>query len=535
MGEAELVMAIDGVAKEFGCHSFKKTMETRLLCIPGGPPAASSYKRLGQSLGTIASTYVRDDVHGQHLASRVCALLDPSDSNFDVLCARFNPNVYPPSSIDYEELVPGYVDYAGKAPKFLACVPYLVAAVVHHLPFLRSVLPWNHPIWESRLITQGYCTPESVLSLVKENGILLGRGFCEITGMRSTGVPLYIKTNRKLDQILDDQSEQKEMIDQVESNTRGMATRLHEVATNVTALMGVMKYVQCSLSFPFSLYIYLFSHIAHLISLMSLSLIFYLLPTFCRGTSDTALMELMAGPNRGAFAAEVAAIVLQQLQSSGGFVGNSSNHSNNHNNNNNSNNENDQDNQNDHDDDVGDGVIDLSTYKALEQRACDKITWKVFTRSSILSLVENAVDLSKKTVAVLWERWFFSDVSKPNKPIPPWRSLKEFDFIQGSSYRKAKKIINDMLILLAAETLLPKRPIGQLSITAAEVLLNKGVELVVTRYLEKKTQLGFDKVTRPARILSMSMLTFYDYVNVGGLERKQEKEKAKDAQILAED
>ena len=24
MGEAELVMAIDGVAKEFGCHSFKK-------------------------------------------------------------------------------------------------------------------------------------------------------------------------------------------------------------------------------------------------------------------------------------------------------------------------------------------------------------------------------------------------------------------------------------------------------------------------------------------------------------------------------
>ena len=79
LGEQDLVSAIGGVAKEFGCHSFKKTTETRLLCIPEGPPVTSSLMRVGQGLGTVTSTYVRDDIYGQELASRICALLDPSD------------------------------------------------------------------------------------------------------------------------------------------------------------------------------------------------------------------------------------------------------------------------------------------------------------------------------------------------------------------------------------------------------------------------------------------------------------------------
>ena len=252
MSEQALVEAIGGLAREFGAHSFKKHTETRLTTIPGGPPVTSSLIRVGQGLGTVQSTYVRDDIHAQDFCSRICALLDPSDSNFDILPARFNPNVYP-SGIDYEQLVPGHRDYVDKAPKFLGCLPYLVAAVVNQLPFLRSQLPSNHPLWQSRLWISGYCTPGHHLSLVKENGLLLGRGVCDVTGMRSTGVPLYVGQNRKLDLIMGVQDEQKEIIDQVESNTRVLGQAVNKVSSDVTTLLGVMRYDQSFICFPESL------------------------------------------------------------------------------------------------------------------------------------------------------------------------------------------------------------------------------------------------------------------------------------------
>ena len=207
------------------------------------------------------STYVRDDIYGQKFCSRICAILDPSDSNFDVLPARFNPNVYSPTSIDYEQIIPGYCDYAEKAPKFLGCLPYLVAAVVHQLPFLQVHLPGNHPLWESRFFCSGYCSPGHSLSLMKDDGILLGRGVCAVTGMRSTGVPLFVGQNRKLDSIITVQEEQKDMIDQVESNTRVMGQTLSQVSSDVSAMVGIMRYDQSFISL--SSLSYRSSHFAH--------------------------------------------------------------------------------------------------------------------------------------------------------------------------------------------------------------------------------------------------------------------------------
>lgn len=240
--EQELVEAVGGVAKEFGCHSYKKHTETRLTTIPGGPPITSSLIRVGQNLGAVESRYVRDDLYGQNLASRICSLLDPSDSNFDVLPARFNPNVISANTIDYRSFVPGYEDYEKRAPKFLGCLPYLVAAVVHHLPFLEASLPRNHPFFDSIFYTQGYATRGHNLSLLRDEGILLGRGNCEVTGMRSTGVPLYIKQNRKLDDLQTTADEQKEIIDQVETTTRGMDNKLSKLSSDVERLVDVIRY-----------------------------------------------------------------------------------------------------------------------------------------------------------------------------------------------------------------------------------------------------------------------------------------------------
>jgi len=240
-GEQHLVEAIGGYAKEFGCHSFKKHTETRLTTIPGGPPITSSLIRVGQNLGAIESRYVRDDLYGQDLCSRICACLDPSDSNFDILPARFNPNVINLSSIDYANLIPGYNDFVAKAPQFLGCLPYLLASLVYQIHFLRAVLPTNHPLWDSHVMTGGYVTEGHPSSLLKEDGVLTGRGRCEITGMRSTGVPMYIQQNRKLDELILTVNEQKDMIDQVETNTRLFGQELSTLSNNFTTIVGAMR------------------------------------------------------------------------------------------------------------------------------------------------------------------------------------------------------------------------------------------------------------------------------------------------------
>lgn len=216
LGE-DLIQAIDGVAEDFGCHSAKKLAETRLTTMPGGPPVTSALMRCGQTLN-VQGKYVRDDVYGNEICSRVAAGFDTDDTKFGALPARFNPNVYPPGSIDYRALVPGYDDYVASAPSFVACIPYYVAAVVHHHDWLEQNLAREglarHDFFDSLYYTQGFASLNTENSLRKPNGILLGEDVCEITNMRSTGVPLWIRQQKRVE-VLTDQAEV--LADRVES------------------------------------------------------------------------------------------------------------------------------------------------------------------------------------------------------------------------------------------------------------------------------------------------------------------------------
>ena len=234
---------------------------------------------------------------------------------------------------------------------------------------------------------------------------------------------------------------------------------------------------------------------------------------------------------------------MEELRSNGALLDNGSssnhNHNNNHNHNHNQDGNHHQDgnhNQDgDDDDDIEGEGDDLLAYKEKERRAFEGVVWKLFSRNSKLSKVSAALDIAKKTVAVLWHRWHFADESNPSQPVPPWRSLDPSDFVQQSNYRKGKVIINEIMQLLAENKQLPKQPVGKGTVTAAETLLDTGVAHIVARYLAKKRALGFKKVSQPANVLSMSFISFYDIVNVKGLEKKKEKEKERDAQVAAEE
>jgi len=235
------------------------------------------------------------------------------------------------------------------------------------------------------------------------------------------------------------------------------------------------------------------------------------------------LYDLITGPNRADFAQEVAALVMQQLSSGGYLSANTNTTSRHHEDNSNRHDDHNNDNDNDDNeyDDGEDSCSNLVVYREKEKKA-DKRKWNLFTRGGKMSLVDTPVDLSKKTVSVLWRRWHFSDESATN-PVPPWRRLVQSDFIQGSNYRKGKVIIDELLKMLAADRLLPKKAIGQLSPSAADELLDKGVAQLVERYLEKKRELGYSNVKGPANCLSMSFISFYDIVNVKGLTKKEQK------------
>lgn len=165
--------------------------------MPAGPPVTSSLIRCGQNLKGVQDTYVRDDIYSGEFCSRVCAHYDTSDPEFGTLPARFNPDIYPQGSIDYTELVPGYDYYKEDAPRFLGCIPYLVAAVVYHHSWLEANLPNNNEFFSSRYYNAGWSDIDNRRgnSLRKEKGILLGSMLCPNTNMRATGVPLHISQN----------------------------------------------------------------------------------------------------------------------------------------------------------------------------------------------------------------------------------------------------------------------------------------------------------------------------------------------------
>jgi hypothetical protein len=201
MTEPGLVEAIDGVRQDFAAHSIKKTAFERLTTMPGGPPVASSMMRCGQKLDSVRKKYIRDDVFGKELCSRISSQYDTSDPNFGALPARFDPRVYPAGSINYRDLIPGYARYEEMSKEFLGVIPYLVAAVVHHTPWLEKHLHESDDFFASRYWLQGWASLDGSKSLRKVGGILLGTQECLVTGMKASGVPLYISNNHTITQL----------------------------------------------------------------------------------------------------------------------------------------------------------------------------------------------------------------------------------------------------------------------------------------------------------------------------------------------
>ena len=169
-----------------GTHSFRKGIASFLSGTPGGPTAIAIYLRAGWSLGPVQSRYILEGEGGDQVCGRAASGLPLTDVSFANLPPHFlHSSGDCLSSAEWEEVLPGYSNFY--PPNFREVIPYLLASLVYHQPYLAALKTTNsrHPLFLQRVWTSG------ILVRLKA---LVGAG-CNrnpISKLSATGVPPHL-------------------------------------------------------------------------------------------------------------------------------------------------------------------------------------------------------------------------------------------------------------------------------------------------------------------------------------------------------
>ena len=173
----ELALLGDFV-KDIGTHSERKGAASFVLGLLNGPSTIAVYLRALWSLGNTQNRYLFQSDATDCQVGRCAAGLPTDHADFMVLPPHFKKEdeegVY-----NLLRTLPNWDKY----PKsFQQVVPYLFASLVYHEPYLRGVLPSNHPLWSSTIITTNQVG-------IRIGTVLTGNNHCPSTGMKADGVP----------------------------------------------------------------------------------------------------------------------------------------------------------------------------------------------------------------------------------------------------------------------------------------------------------------------------------------------------------
>ncbi|CAM6006478.1 unnamed protein product [Sphagnum balticum] len=125
------------------------------------------------------------------------------DEMFSILPLHFAPSTLEDlNRLGWNIILPSYEHYP---ESFKSVVPYLLATLVYHEHFLRENLNRNHPIFQARVLTDGY------VSMLKDK-VILGLGSCPYTGMQSSGVPQSLRLATKIAEVTKEMDELKTTI-----------------------------------------------------------------------------------------------------------------------------------------------------------------------------------------------------------------------------------------------------------------------------------------------------------------------------------
>jgi hypothetical protein len=210
---------------DFGSHSFRKGITTFCSALIGGPSIIAIFQRAGWSLGQVQDRYFMYSDGGDQLCGRIAAGLNfNGGSTFAVLPPHFaSASVL--TEQQWQDICPQYEEYP---ESFQACLPYLLASLVHHYDWLhekdstgklKNIAP-EHPFFQSRVYTSG------VLPTLRGAVIAnITSGRCEVTGMTATGIPTHIDLQRQMETL---QHANEELVEQLAAHHEETMSQLPE-------------------------------------------------------------------------------------------------------------------------------------------------------------------------------------------------------------------------------------------------------------------------------------------------------------------
>ena len=183
MSFAQLAILGALCALDIGNHSTRKGAVSFSLSIPDGPSVIAVFKRAKWSLG-FKDRYILFCGGNDHFLGRVLAAL-----SLNKLFASLPPHFTQAGLVelakhDWNIILPGYDNYP---PSFQTTIPFLLASLIWHEPFLRSNLDRAHPLFGTNLFAHG-----SIMDALRPH-VVTGIGRCADTGLEATGVPSQIE------------------------------------------------------------------------------------------------------------------------------------------------------------------------------------------------------------------------------------------------------------------------------------------------------------------------------------------------------
>jgi hypothetical protein len=196
---------------DIGTHSLRKGVATYEAGMIGGASMVAIFIRIGWSLGNVPHRYLHAGEGSDQLVGRIACGLPFLDVEFLTLPPHFD-NTMALTEEEWEDIVPGY----GTLPqRFKTAVPFILASLVYHTPWLQANLPHMHPLFNCRYWRNGW-------HIKLQPKVLLGVGKCPVTHLQATGIPTHLVIARRL-QIVE-----RELEGLIESNKRNQVDRIQQ-------------------------------------------------------------------------------------------------------------------------------------------------------------------------------------------------------------------------------------------------------------------------------------------------------------------
>lgn len=185
--------AVLGSRKDkIGSHSLRKGAASFASSMVGGPSTAQIFLRAGWSLGNVQDRYLFGGEGQDELCGRTVAGLPITERSFASLPPHLDkPSLDAITEQDWRAMLPCYP----KLPDvFKPAIPFLFASILYHMPFLRTTLPTNHPLFSCPLVSSGYISQYS-------DRVLSGIGVCSATGIIASGIPPHLAVANEMARV----------------------------------------------------------------------------------------------------------------------------------------------------------------------------------------------------------------------------------------------------------------------------------------------------------------------------------------------